>query len=52
MNAIQEFCRDLFLDVLAAIKGFLYGFIVFGLTIGMIGVMIYLFLYTKNVILS
>ncbi|MGR3764058.1 hypothetical protein [Rossellomorea sp. NS-SX7] len=52
MNAIQDFCKELFFDVLAAIKGFLYGVIVVGLTIGMIGVMIYLFLYLKNVILS
>ncbi|WP_175989185.1 hypothetical protein [Bacillus sp. Marseille-Q1617] len=52
MNAIQDFCKDLFLDVLAAIKGFLYGFIVIGLTIGMVGVLIYLFFYMKNVILS
>jgi hypothetical protein len=51
MGKILDFTKNLFLDVFASIRGFIYGFLVIGLAICIIGFVIYLFSTIKNLIL-
>lgn len=50
MGKILDFTKNLFLDVFASIRGFIYGFLVIGLAIVVISLIIYLFLFIQNII--
>lgn len=50
MEKILGFTKNLYLDVFASIRGFIYGFLVIGLIICVIGIIVYLFLTIKNLL--
>ncbi|WP_181884345.1 hypothetical protein [Neobacillus piezotolerans] len=50
MYAIVDFFKNLFLDVWAMVKGFIYGFLLFSVLIFLGGALLYGFLYLKNVV--
>ena len=49
MEKLVDLTKNLFLDAFASIRGFLYGFLVISLAIGIIGVVFYVvaFIYNK-----
>ncbi|PUB13855.1 hypothetical protein C8K15_1066 [Paenisporosarcina sp. OV554] len=49
-DKMLDFTKNLFLDAFASISGFIYGFLVIGVVIGIIGIIIYLFLTIKYLI--
>ncbi|MDX8367982.1 hypothetical protein [Cytobacillus sp. IB215665] len=51
MKKVLDFIKNMFLDVFASVSGFFYGFIVVSLGIVVITAIIYLFLFTKNLIM-
>ncbi|MEK3886326.1 hypothetical protein [Bacillus sp. FSL K6-3431] len=48
MEKLFDFTKNLFIDVFASIRGFVYGFLVISIAIGVIGIIIYMFLTIKN----
>ncbi len=50
LDYLYKIIRTLFLDVIACIKGFIYGFVVIGLTMFGLGAITYLLIMVKNVI--
>ncbi|CAM4002107.1 hypothetical protein [Lederbergia lenta] len=51
MLKVIDFTKNLFADVFVSIRGFMYGFLVVSLGIGVIGVILYLFLTIRNLFL-
>lgn len=49
MKKLVDMTKNLFLDAFASIRGFIYGFLVISLAIGIIGVIFYgvAFIYSK-----
>lgn len=50
VEKILDYTKNLFLDALASVRGFIYGFLVISLVICIIGIVIFLFLSLKNLI--
>ncbi|WP_409274557.1 hypothetical protein V1499_05870 [Neobacillus sp. SCS-31] len=50
MYVIVDFIKNLFLDIWAMIKGFLYGILLFAVLILLGGALLYGFFYLKNVV--
>ncbi|WP_316571741.1 hypothetical protein [Neobacillus sp. YIM B06451] len=50
MYVIVDFIKNLFLDMWAMVKGFLYGILLFSVLILLGGALLYGFLYLKNVV--
>ncbi len=50
MYVIVDFFKNLFLDIWAMIKGFVYGFILFSAFVLLGGALLYGFFYLKNVV--
>lgn len=51
MQRILSFYKNIALDLFSMMKGFTYGFFIFGLFLVIMGALLYGILYLKNIIL-